>query len=361
MPIAPSAKSRPAWALAPARSRAICAWSTACSTSSGRRLDEEEPVRLRHGGHEIAMKHDSDRREAALDWLVRTNDPEFDGWDDFTAWLEASPANADAYHRLPRARPRCSRSWQRPWSRPDTPDPAIAQRRLAWWPVPRFSPLRRPRRSAHDAHRIFDRARRSPDDRPRRAGPARHERRHPDCVSGWDRRRVRLEQGQVAAQAARPDGGRVELLSGDLELVDVGTVFEVSRDGRETRVLVSEGAVVADPDGARVRLAAGQRLDTEDGANGPAGDGRPTLRRSDRSNAASSSISMSRSIMSSPDLRGSTGIDFSAECRYQHRRFTGTLSVRRGQSAIPTRWSPCWAFPWSGQVKAGSWKERSSD
>ena len=36
-------------------------------------------------------------REAALDWLVRTNDPEFDGWDEFTAWLEADPAHADAY------------------------------------------------------------------------------------------------------------------------------------------------------------------------------------------------------------------------------------------------------------------------
>src|SRR5688500_1049119 len=46
------------------------------------------------------MTHDSDRREAALGWLVRTNDPEFDRWDEFTAWLEESPANADAYHAL---------------------------------------------------------------------------------------------------------------------------------------------------------------------------------------------------------------------------------------------------------------------
>ena len=46
------------------------------------------------------MTHDSGRREAALDWLVRTNDPEFDRWDEFTAWLEESPVNADADHRL---------------------------------------------------------------------------------------------------------------------------------------------------------------------------------------------------------------------------------------------------------------------
>ena len=46
------------------------------------------------------MSINPDRREAALDWLVRTNDPEFDRWDEFTAWLEESPANADAYHAL---------------------------------------------------------------------------------------------------------------------------------------------------------------------------------------------------------------------------------------------------------------------
>ena len=46
------------------------------------------------------MTHDADRREAALDWLVRSNDPEFDRWDEFTAWLEQDPGNADAYHAL---------------------------------------------------------------------------------------------------------------------------------------------------------------------------------------------------------------------------------------------------------------------
>ena len=46
------------------------------------------------------MSINPDRREAALDWLVRTNDPEFDRWDEFTVWLEESPANADAYHAL---------------------------------------------------------------------------------------------------------------------------------------------------------------------------------------------------------------------------------------------------------------------
>src|SRR4029453_14272087 len=46
----------------------------------------------------MAMTDSRDRREAALDWLVRTNDPEFDAWPGFTAWLERDRANPDAYH-----------------------------------------------------------------------------------------------------------------------------------------------------------------------------------------------------------------------------------------------------------------------
>jgi transmembrane sensor len=46
------------------------------------------------------MTHSPDRQDAALGWIVRTHDPEFDAWDAFTAWLEEDPANADAYHQL---------------------------------------------------------------------------------------------------------------------------------------------------------------------------------------------------------------------------------------------------------------------
>ena len=40
------------------------------------------------------MTHSADRREAALDWLVRTNDPDFAAWDEFTAWLEDQKKDA---------------------------------------------------------------------------------------------------------------------------------------------------------------------------------------------------------------------------------------------------------------------------
>ena len=64
-------------------------------------------------------------REEALGWLVRTNDPEFDRWDEFSAWLERDPVNADAYHALA-----ASEVELRPWVETVTaPQPAVIQRR----------------------------------------------------------------------------------------------------------------------------------------------------------------------------------------------------------------------------------------
>lgn len=145
-------------------------------------------------------------------------------------------------------------------------------------------------------------------------------------LAGFDRRTVRLEQGQVLLRLRDPGEEKMEVLTGDLRLVDVGTVFEVSRDGRETRVLVSEGAVVADPSGARLKLAAGQRLDTRDGAS--VLQARPadvsTVGSFERGQLAYLDEPLGNVVA---DLRRSTGIDFSASDAMRTRRFSGTLSV----------------------------------
>ena len=274
------------------------------------------------------MKHDSDRREAALDWLVRTNDPEFDGWDEFTAWLEASPANADAYQSLAvgeaellpfvGASPaRAMSEMQRPVRRGMAIAASIAA--LAALTTALVAPRMMPvdYSTGPGEVRIVSLGGR---DQLVMNGDTRLQ------LAGWDRRNVRLEQGQLLLRLHNPDGDRVEVISGDLELVDVGTVFEVSRTGRETRVLVSEGVIVADPDGAGLKLAAGQRLDAEDGAS--------LLQATPADISSVGSFERGQlSYLDEPldhviaDLRRSTGIDFSASAAISTRRFTGTLSV----------------------------------
>lgn len=274
------------------------------------------------------MTHHSDRREAALDWLVRTNDPEFDRWDEFTAWLEQSPDNADAYHSLAaveaemlplvEAAPVPGENQER---RPVRRGMALAASvaALAALTTAVIAPRMMPIDYSTGSGEVRVIALGGQDELVMN-GETRLQ------LAGWDRRTVRLEQGQVLLRLHAPDGDKIEVISGDLELVDVGTVFEVSRDGRQTRVLVSEGAVVADPDGARLQLAAGQRLDTEDGA--------ALLQAMPADIASVGSFERGQlSYLDEPlhnviaDLSRSTGIDFSASAAISSRRFTGTLSV----------------------------------
>jgi len=273
------------------------------------------------------MTQNVDRREAALDWLVRTNDPDFDAWDEFTAWLEADPTNADAYHALVESEERM-RPFVEAMPVVDVVVPERKRPRLAIAAgiaalAAAATAIVAPRMMAVEYStgpgevRIVSLG---GQDKLVMNGSTRLE------LAGFDRRTVRLAQGQVLLRLNDPGQDKIELLSGDLKLVDVGTVFEVARDGQDTRVVVSEGAVVADPGGAGLKLMPGQRLDTTDGAAvlqaGPA----------DISSVGSFERGQ-LSYVDEPlgnvvdDLRRSTGIDISASTAISARRFSGTLSV----------------------------------
>lgn len=275
------------------------------------------------------MIESSDPRDAALDWLVRTNDPEFDGWDEFTTWLEASPAHADAYHRLAASEAEMLPLVEVRDAPIERPDRRTGQRRLAAAAsvaifvaaatavvVPRLTPVEH----STGAGEMRTIALGGQDQLVMNGGTRL-------ALSGWDHRTVRLEQGQVLLRLRDTGQGKVELVSGDLHLIDVGTVFEVARDGTDTRVLVSEGAVVADPAGARLKIAAGQRLDTEDGAQ--------MLKATPADVSSVGSFENGQLVyLEEPlenvvaDLRRSAGLDFSADPSISGRRFSGTLSIR---------------------------------
>ena len=267
------------------------------------------------------MKHDSDRREAALDWLVRTNDPEFDGWRRFHRLARGKPGQCRRLSPLAGGEAdvaarscagcSCAREAESGAAAPGT---AVA--------VPRFSPLVTalvaPRMMPIDYStgpgevRIVSLGGR---DQLVMNGDTR-------CAGCWDRRAS--GSNRASCWPGQPDGGRVEVISGDLELVDVGTVFEVSRDGRETRVLVSDGVIVADPDGAGLwRPASGS---TPKMAPTAAGDGGRCFigRILERGQLSYLDEPLDHVVA---DLRRSTGIDFSASAAISTRRFTGTLSV----------------------------------
>ncbi len=275
----------------------------------------------------MGLTINADRREAALDWLVRTNDPDFDSWDDFSAWLEADSSNADAYHSLAQGEAEmlpfveaapASHPVERTANRPRW---AVAAGVAAL--AAATTAIVAPRMMAVDYStgpgevRIVSLG---GQDQLVMNGNTKL------ALAGFDRRTVRLAQGQVLLRLNDPSKDKIELLAGDLKLVDVGTVFEVARDGRDTRVVVSEGAVIADPDGAGLKLMPGQRLDTMDGA--------AVLQAMPADISSVGSFERGQlSYVDEPlghvvaDLRRSTGIDFSASAAISARRFSGTLSV----------------------------------
>ena len=268
-----------------------------------------------------------DRRDAATDWLVRTNDPEFEAWDELTAWLAQDAANADAYHCLAGAEAEML-PWVEALPAPPAPEHREGRFRLALVAgiavlaatatvvvAPRLLPI-----SYSTAPGEVQVVSLGGQDQLVMNGSTKLQ------IAGFDRRTVRLQQGQVLLRLRDSNQDKIELLSGDLELVDVGTVFEVSRDGQETRVIVSEGEVMADPDGAGVRVSAGHRLDTRDGASvlqaKPSDAG--AVGAFERGQLIYVDESLDRVLA---DLRRSTGIDFSATAAMRARRFSGTLSV----------------------------------
>ncbi|MCF2515928.1 FecR domain-containing protein [Sphingomonas sp. G124] len=272
-----------------------------------------------------------DARESALHWIVRTNDPAFEAWEEFTDWLEKSPANAEAYHRLAGSEADLcpivaaitmpNGAGEAHAERGGRRGLAVAAGIAALAGVmtaivaPRLMPLdysTAPGETRTIALGDEDQLIMNGDTRL--------------SLSGFGRRTVKLEQGQLLLHLRESGKGPVEVRAGDLTVVDVGTVFEVVRNGKSTSVAVSEGAVLADPNGAQLKLSPGERLDTVDGAD--------VLQAAPVDPAAVGAFARGQLIYAdqpieqvAADLRRSTGIDFSTTPAIRARRFNGTLSV----------------------------------
>ena len=274
------------------------------------------------------MTENAHIHDEALDWLVRTNDPEFDRWEEFTSWLEADPGNADAYHRLAQ-----SELEMQPFVAEAQPTSVaeprrFGSRRLAMAAsvaavvalgsgivVPRLTPEEHVTRPGEVATIAL-----GGEDRLIMNGGTRL------ALSGWSKRSVKLVRGQILLQLRDASKGRVEVTSGDVQLVDVGTVFEVARDGTQTRVIVSEGAVVADPSGARLKIDAGERLDTTDGAS--VLTTKPADASATGAFASGQLVYLDEPIRNvATDIQRSTGLQLSADAAIGGKSFTGTLSV----------------------------------
>lgn len=202
---------------------------------------------------------------AALDWLVRVNDPAFDAWDDWQAWLDQDPLNATVYWRLATAEAEIVDAMAAPSRRSGLRPAREARRRssrmwltaaaavlvaalfgIGWYGLTRPQPWLV--ETAPGEQRALELA----------DGTIVH-------VAGGtrlrlDRRNPRnatLESGRALFEVAHDDRRPFVVEVGEVAVTDLGTVFDVTRLPDGARVTVSEGVVRVDLKGRAATLNAG--------------------------------------------------------------------------------------------------------
>ena len=211
------------------------------------------------------MNPDQPIRGAALDWAMQTRAPDFDGWDGFTAWLEADPAHALAYDAVQFALDNADAALELlPAPEPEAANdnlPGWFARNRAWlggaiaaalvlaltsvlWLAPGGTVYT----TAPGETRLIALADGS---KVELAGGSR--------LTLEGERAARLEAGQALFTIRHNDADPFVLTVGDDRLVDAGTVFDVRLAGETLDLAVAEGAVIVNPKGQALRVGAGHR------------------------------------------------------------------------------------------------------
>lgn len=289
----------------------------------------------------------AEMKDAARGWAIALRDPGFDDWDGFTDWLAADPAHPAAYDAA------C-----------DTDEAVVALFSTpAQIAIPQPRPTVRPRRPmlrwvagsgavAAAVALAFVYTGSQPAGAPytiaTRAGVSQTIDLEPgtqivlngDSRVTLDRDRPRyasLDRGEALFVVRHDDARPFTVDVGTAKLVDLGTVFNVAHIDRATRVAVSEGVVMYNPDSDAVRLDAGKSLEVA--------DGRLTV-RSVSPDAVGSWRDGTLVYDDAPlpqvasDLSRSLGVAVTLSPTLQGSRFTGTLAIRGAPDDVLTRVAP---------------------
>lgn len=213
-----------------------------------------------------AMLHEETIREHALEWAVRTGDPEFTDWDAFTDWLDEDPAHGAAYDVVAAAVADATDAFVAAplAANDDVPVPAPQVRRR-WLPGTLAASLvlavgfglwqggddRYAIQTAPGEVRTVTLA---DGGSVVLSGGTRVELDHKDA------RYARLESGQALFSIRHDERNPFAVEVGEDRLVDAGTVFDVELNDGRMQVAVSEGLVLFNPGKEDVKVAPGHML-----------------------------------------------------------------------------------------------------
>lgn len=270
--------------------------------------------------------------EEALAWVIRTRDPEFTDWENFTLWLEADPARASAYDALMAA---------------DADLPGILPADPVTLPIPandpgerRWRPMRWVGSSALAAALvaaisigtlrrtdIYTVATRPGETR----SIALEDGTRIDVNGGTtlrlDRNNSRfaaLDSGEAAFTVRHDAHDPFRVTVGDALFEDAGTVFNIVRTATATRIGVSEGKVIYNPQAEAIALPAGRAL-TQDASGVRVMTISPDAVASWRQGRLSYANAPVDQI--SGDIARSLGVRLTATPGAAAMRFTGTIRL----------------------------------
>lgn len=223
------------------------------------------------------MRKESRALDEAIGWHIRQLEPGFADWETFTAWLEADRAHSEAYAKLAArdqaVADRLAKAGiaQARNSDPTMSQPPVFRRRAAIAGIAAFAMsitavtgiyLLSPKRDLYAVgtppgvqHKI------------RLAGGSSLEL-NGSTIVRLDRENPRyaeVAQGEVTFVVKHDDARPFRVKVADAELHDIGTRFNVLREGSVTEVAVSEGAVRYEAGGQAVDLTPGRKLRAVDG------------------------------------------------------------------------------------------------
>ncbi len=272
--------------------------------------------------------------EEALTWVIRTRDPRFDDWDAFTLWLEGDPARAAAYDALMAADADMDAMLP--------PEPVVMPVAANDAGTPRRSMLRWAGGGAIAAALVavvsvsmmnradlYSVTTRPGEIRTIALDDGTRIEMNGGTSLRLDRNNPRfaaLDAGEAAFTVRHDTANPFRVNVGNAVFEDAGTVFNIVHAGRDTRIGVSEGKVIYNPDAEAIALPAGRGL--ADDAQG--------LRVMDVAPAAVASWRSGRLVYANApvaqmaqDMSRSLGIVVRATPQAGAMHFTGTILLDR--------------------------------
>lgn len=209
----------------------------------------------------------SEEEEEALDWMIRTRDPDFRDWDAFTQWLEGAPGHAVAYDALMLAdadMPALVPA-EPEYARAPANDRGPSQRRWRWIGGGAIAAALVAALSVGMTNRadIY-----SIDTPPGEVRMIAFDDGTRIEINGGsrlrldhnDRRFAALDAGEATFTVAHDADDPFRVTVGKTVFEDAGTVFNIVRAGDTTRIGVAEGEVIYNPDSDAISLPAGRAL-----------------------------------------------------------------------------------------------------